>query len=240
MNIIDIHSHILPGLDDGACDEEESLAMLKIAEENGIREIIATPHFHYRRGCAAPEQIESSVLKMQSILDDAGIRIRLYTGNELYYTHEVLENLKAGQALTMAESDYVLLEFSPETQKRTIQNAVYEFMTEGYYPIIAHMERYQAFQMDLEFVDEILRMGAYYQINAGSLVGQAGWTIQRFSRSLMKSGVIQFAATDAHNTNKRSPRIRKAEEWLVKKCGEAQAVNCLYKNAKMILENKAI
>ena len=240
MNKIDIHSHILPGLDDGACSEREALAMLKIAEENGIREIIATPHFHYRRGHATPEQIKSAVLKIQRILDDMGSQIRLHTGNELYYTHELLENIKAGHALTMAESDYVLLEFSPGAEKRKIQHAVYEFLTEGYYPIIAHMERYLAFQKDLEFVDEISRMGVYYQVNSGSLMGQAGWNIRWFTRAMMKNGFVQFVATDAHNTGKRSPQLKKAEEWIMKKCGEAQAEKCLYKNSKMILENKAI
>ncbi|MBQ8857708.1 MAG: hypothetical protein IJ024_06145 [Lachnospiraceae bacterium] len=240
MKIIDIHSHILPGLDDGAKDEKESLEMLRIAAENGITDIIATPHFHYRRGHATPEQIKNAVNKMQGMLNDSGIPVQLHAGNELYYTHEILETVKAGAGLTMAGSDYVLLEFSPETEKRKIQHAVYQFLTEGYYPIIAHMERYAAFQTHPDFIDEILEMGAYYQLNAGSLMGQAGWKTRRFAKSMIKNGMIHFVATDAHDTEKRIPGFSKAETWLLKKYGESETSDYLYRNPKMILENKVL
>ena len=90
MKYIDIHSHILPGLDDGARDREVSFCMLKMAAENGITDIIATPHFHYRRGHASPEQIREAAALMQRKAEDAGLQIKLHTGNELYYTHELL------------------------------------------------------------------------------------------------------------------------------------------------------
>lgn len=240
MNLIDIHSHILPGIDDGAHDEKESLEMLRIAANDGISQIIVTPHFHYRRGHASPEEIRQAVLNIQELLNKEEIPIKLHTGNELYYTHELLETVKAGDALTMADSDYVLLEFSPETEKRRIQNAVYEFLNEGYYPIIAHMERYQAFQKHKDFAEEISEMGAYFQINAGSLLGNAGWSIKRFTRTMIKEGLIQFVATDAHDTVKRAPTFAKASDWIVKKYGESELQEYLCKNPKMIIENKAI
>ena len=111
MGKIDIHSHILPGLDDGARSEELSLRMLKMAEDDGITDIIATPHFHYRRGHATPVQIRETASLMQRKAKEAGLKIKIHTGNELYYTHELLETVKAGDALTLADSDYVLLEF---------------------------------------------------------------------------------------------------------------------------------
>lgn len=240
MNIIDIHSHILPGIDDGARDEKESLEMFRIAADEGICQIIATPHFHYRRGHASPEEIRQAVLNIQELLNQEGIPMKLHTGNELYYTHELLETVKAGEALTMADSDYVLLEFSQETERRRIQNAVYEFLNEGYYPIIAHIERYQAFLKHQDFAEEISEMGAYFQINAGSLLGNAGWTAKRFVKAMLKNGLIQFVATDAHDTDKRCPAFGKAADWIVKKYGESELQEYLCENPRMIIENKAM
>jgi len=240
MNFIDIHSHVLPGIDDGAQDERDALEMLRIAANDGICQIIATPHFHYRRGHASPEQIKQAVSKMQELLNKEEIPIKLHTGNELYYTHELLETVKAGEALTMAGSDYVLLEFSPETEERRIRNAVYEFLNEGYYPIIAHMERYQAFQKHQDFAEEISEMGAYFQINAGSLLGNAGWQTKHFARLMLKNGLIQFVATDAHDTTKRAPTFEKVSDWITKKYGEAELKEYLYENPTIIIENKVI
>ena len=237
---IDIHSHILPGLDDGAGNEEMSLEMLKMAEEDGITDIIATPHFHYRRGHATPVQIRETAANMQRKAEEAGLTLKIHTGNELYYTHELLETVKAGDALTLADSDYVLLEFSPDSERRKIQNAVYQFLSEGYYPIMAHMERDQVFQKHPEFMDVVADMGVYYQINAGSILGVAGWSIKRFAKSMLKSGMVQFIATDAHDIEKRCPQFGKAADWLNKKFGENELQDYLYKNPKMILENKAI
>ena len=240
MEKIDIHNHILPGLDDGAKDENTSLSMLRAAAEDGIRHLIVTPHFHYRRGHASPERIRNVLSNMQEMAEANGIPVRLYEGNELYFTHELLEIIKAGEALTLANSDYVLLEFSPGTEQRKIQNAVYQFLSEGYSPIIAHIERYQTFYKDPDFVESILKMGAYYQVNAGSITGNGGWLMKRFTRNMMKNGMIQFVATDAHDLNKRQPLLGAASNWIEKKLGESEMKNCMYKNPLKILENKAL
>lgn len=236
MNYIDIHSHILPGLDDGAGSEAESLEMFRIAAKDGISEIIATPHFHYRRGHATPEQIGQAIQNMQKKLKAAGIQIKIHAGNELHYSHELINAVKAGEALTLAGSDYVLLEFSPEAEKRKIQNALYQFLSEGYYPIIAHVERYGAFLSDLEFALEISEMGAYYQVNTGSLLGKSGWKTKRFVKTLIKGGLVQFVASDAHDIEKRRPEIKKAAAWIERHCSQDALYEYLYKNPRLILE----
>lgn len=240
MNRIDIHCHILPGVDDGAYDEKESLEMFGIAAKDGIRQMIATPHFHYLRGHAAPEKIKKAVLKMQERLAEEEIPIELYAGNELYYTRELLEIVKAGEALTLAGSDYVLLEFSPETEERRIRNAVYEFLNEDYCPVIAHIERYQAFLKNPDFVQNVSQMGAYFQINAGSLLGNAGWSVKRFTKSVLADGLVHFIATDAHDAQKRCPAFGKAAERIEKKYGEAVLEEYLCGNPKKILENRIL
>lgn len=240
QNYIDIHSHILPGIDDGATDEKESLKMFQIAAESGIGTIIATPHFHYRRGHASPLRIREKVSDMQKMLEEDRIPIKLYVGNELYYTHELLEIVKAGEALTMADSDYVLLEFSAGTEKRKIQNAVYQFLCEGYNPIIAHVERYAAFQKHSDFVEEVCEMGAYYQVNVDSLCGKASWTVKRFAKKLIRNNQVSFIATDAHDANQRSPQFGRTSDWLMKKYGEIQVQKYLRNNPNQIIKNETI
>ena len=240
MKKIDIHNHILPGIDDGAKDEKMSLKMLRKAADDGITHLIATPHFHYRRGHASPEEIRNKLLFIQEMADEEGIPVRLFSGNELYYTHDLLEIVKSKEALTLADSDYVLLEFSPETEQRKIQNAVYQFLSEGYYPVIAHMERYQAFYKHPDFVETILEMGAYYQINAGSIMGDSGWSLKRFARNMIKNGMIQFVATDAHDLEKRQLRLDEVSDWMKKKIEESEIRDYLYENPLKILENKAL
>lgn len=238
--LIDIHCHILPGIDDGAQNEKESLKMFRMAADAGIREMIATPHFHYKRGNAKPAKVKELAVKMQERLDEMEIPIRLHSGNELYYSHSLLDVVKAGEALTMADSDYVLLEFSPEAERRKIQNAVYHFLCEGYNPIIAHVERYRTFLKHSDFSDEISRMGAYLQVNAGSITGGAGWKIQHFSKTLAKKGYVSFLATDAHDLKKRTPQFGKSLSWIEDKLGR----ECLWEmtagNPEKILSNKTI
>lgn len=234
---IDIHCHILPGVDDGAKNIEQSLEMLKIAAKDGITDMIATPHFHYRRGHATPEEIRKNVQELNTAAKAEGIDMTIYPGNELYYTHELLDKVKAGEVLTLADSDYVLLEFSPDVEKSKIQRAVYKFLGEGYYPIIAHMERYEAFRKDRDFAYTIEEMGAYYQINAGSLMGSAGWNTKRFAKLMLEQGMVNFIATDAHDTDRRYPAYGKAAEWIRKKYGEKDLREYLCENPRMILEN---
>lgn len=237
---IDIHSHILPGIDDGAKTKEASMEMLRTAYEHGTRGIIATPHLHYRKGQASPEKIRSLVQEIRQAAAEEEIDIKLYPGNELYYTQELLETVKAGGALTLADSDYVLLEFSPDSEARRIKNAVYEFLNAGYFPVIAHMERYSTFIKNIDFAEEILQMGAYFQINAESLTGIAGWNRKRFSRMVLKSGMIHFIGSDMHDLKKRIPVLQTAADWVEKKYGSGEAADYFRNNPSMILENKIL
>lgn len=239
-SLIDIHCHILPGIDDGAANEKESLKMLKMAAAAGIGSIICTPHFHYRRGNAKPPQVKARVSQMQELLTEVKLPIQLYAGNELYYSHSLLDVVKAGEALTMADSDYVLLEFSPEAERRKIQNAVYQFLCEGYNPVIAHVERYRAFLKHPDFAGEISRMGAYLQVNAGSISGDAGWRIRHFSKTLVKNNLVTFVATDAHDAKRRTPQFGKSIQWMDDKLGREGLWELTAGNPENILRNKTI
>lgn len=240
MKKIDIHNHILWGIDDGAKNKDESLEMLKLAFEDGVKEIIATPHFHHQKGKADPEKIRKLTAELQEAADEKKIPIKLHIGNELYYTQELLEQLQANACLTLADTKYLLLEFSVNTEPKKMKNAIYQLSGEGYSPIIAHIERYDVLVQSPELFMELADMGAYYQINAQSLIQRIGWNRRTFVKSAVKSGYVQFLATDAHHTEGRIPTFGKAEDWVLKKCGKSEASKILYENPRKLLENQDI
>lgn len=225
---IDIYSHILPGLDDGSKDLDTSIQMLKTAAADGISQIILTPHNKPARHSAGYSRIDSLLTDLKERLEDEGIAIRLHMGNELYYRSGLAEEIAEGKALTMAGSDYVLTEFGPMEDYDYIRNGVYSLMAGGYYPILAHVERYSKINGRADRVEGLIEMGCYIQVNADSVMGAFGMRTKLFTRGLLKDRLIHFVATDAHDTEKRGPHIRDCASFIAKKYGEDYAREILY------------
>lgn len=237
---IDIHSHILPQIDDGAKNIDMSMKMLRIAQEGGIQSIILTPHnkpMHYNAG---PEKIRSLTDELQEAADRAGIKIRLYTGNEIYYRSDILEILEQRKASTMAGSEYVLLEFGPMDDFDYIRNGIFQVLSGGYRPILAHAERYGSVASSVERVREIVKMGCYIQLNAGSIMGQYGFGTKKFTRQILKQGLAHFVATDAHDDIKRKPCLSDCAKYVSKKLGEDYANQIFNENPQKILNDEYI
>lgn len=232
MGYIDIHSHILPYLDDGAKNMDVSLKMLRIAWQEGITHIIATPHYKAGRYPADAERLRNSLVKVQQAAKEQGIPIFLYAGNEVYYRSELENKFRSGKLCTINQTEYVLIEFSPFDSFVYIRNAVEDILGMGYVPIIAHVERYQCMCKDKTCVTEIKAMGCEIQVNAGSIVGEAGWRIRRFTHKLLKEGLVDYIGTDAHNTDGRKPAIKKCAAYLYKTCKRSYADAILFTNAE--------
>lgn len=237
--MIDIHSHILPGLDDGAGDWEQSCEMLKIAHEQGIKKIIATPHFMPGRRNASPETIRNKAKRLQAYIEEQGYDMQVYTGNEIYYNGDVTEKLECGSVLTLADSSFILLEFSPMDDYRYIYNSLAELVSEGYRPILAHAERYEAISRDIKSrVEDLKKMGVLIQINASSVEGKHGRQEKKTIKELLKNQLVDFIGTDAHGTLSRAPYIEKCVKQLSKKCTSEYKEAILYRNAEKILLEK--
>lgn len=171
---IDLHSHILPGVDDGAEDLKETMEMLQIAHKEGIRCMIATPHFHPRRGHRSPETMKKKVAIVRKLAEKIDPKFRIYLGTEIYFTQEVSEKLQRREILTLNGTRYVLTEFSPNDSYKHIYKSVQQLQMYGYEVIIAHVERYEDVRADLSYAEELVKTGALLQINAGSIVGKYG------------------------------------------------------------------
>lgn len=232
---MDLHCHILPGVDDGAVDMEMALLMIRNAVEQGIDHIILTPHFRF-------EENDMDVIKrrfsdLRDEVKKAELPVELYLGGEIYYDSDSLSKLLSGQALTMAGTRYVLIEFSPAVSYHYLNHAIDEFLMAGFYPILAHAERYQCISDSLSKVEELVDKGVYIQINANSFLTHPK---RKQLIELMKDGLVHFVATDCHRTNWRPVNLKEACSRLAEKIDKDTYCRVFFKNPQLLLENEII
>lgn len=231
MEFIDIHSHVLPALDDGARTLEQSINMLKIAQDEGIRYMIATPHNMPGKGCPSYTTIQERTNKLQRICEEEGISIQVFVGTEYFFREEVLELLEKEEVITLNGSEYILVEFDPSVEKMYFRNALRDVLANGYRPIVAHVERYLNIVQDLTLMNDIKKMGALIQVNAASVIGKNGRQAKKDVKRLLKESLVDFVATDAHSDGRRAPYMQKCATQLYKKYGSEYANRLLFQNA---------
>jgi len=237
---MDMHCHCLPGIDDGAKTMEESLQMLTQAYADGIRTVIATPHYHHRRGHAAKEVILQKVQQVQEAIRETCPDLKLYAGNELYYSSSLPEHIANEEVCTMAGSRYVLIEFSPEAEYKDMRNALINIQSQGVWPIVAHIERYLCLVKKPALAAELADMGIYLQVNADGVLGNYGRKEKSLIKKMFAKGCISFVATDAHDTERRKQVLSEAAAYVAKKFGEEVAEACFSKNPQAVVNNSII
>lgn len=230
--IADIHCHILPGIDDGSGSMEETMEMLETATKEGITHIVCTPHYKAGRRNANAEAIKRLLATVVNEARERGIFIALYPGNEVLYFSEMEECIDSGKISTINRSGFLLVEFSPGDSFQYIRNALCDVMDMGYNPVIAHIERYECMVKHEEYATEIHELGVRIQVNASSITGETGWKLRRYTGRLLKKGIVDYVATDAHGSKKRAPYIRKCRDLLYKKYDKSYVDALLYENAR--------
>lgn len=230
--IVDVHCHILPEIDDGSRNMSETLKMLEIAHDEGITHMIATPHFKGGHHNASPEKVSALINEVQEAADKCKLGIKLYQGNEILFHDELCEGVDSGRISRMNNTDYVLVEFMPSDPYQYIRNSLDEIMSEGYQPIIAHVERYGCMLDDVGNVCEIKNMGVEIQVNASNILGDIGKDVKKFLHKLLSEQIIDYVGTDAHRCEgSRTPTIRECAGMLYKKYDEQYVDDILYGNA---------
>lgn len=235
--MIDIHCHVLPGLDDGAPDMDTALEMLRIAEQEGIKEIIATPHYKEGRGCANPEQMKAVLQQVRVRAAEKGISTKLYPGNEIYYCSSLTDKLEKQRICSMNDTALVLIEFSPYETFFNIRNAMEDILGFGCIPILAHAERYQCMVQNTEHVRELWKIGCRIQVNAGTVTGHYGLRAKHFVHRLIKEKLVDFIGTDAHGIRERKPEMQKCAKVLYRKYESNYVDAILFGNAENDLIN---
>lgn len=231
--LIDIHSHIVFNVDDGARNLEESLKLIDMAMGQGIKKIIATPHTMPN---LKPEEIIEKINIIRSKIHERDMDCEIYTGQEIFYSCSAIEKIKKGEYLTLANSKYILVEFEPAVSFSYLKRATRDIIFAGYIPIFAHVERYICLRKSDRFT-EIMAMGALFQMNYGSIKGGIFDIDAYWCKRQIKNGYISFMATDMHRIGSREPDIANALRWLSKGV-EKHFREITYDNANNIILNK--
>ncbi|MGL5434747.1 MAG: CpsB/CapC family capsule biosynthesis tyrosine phosphatase [Lachnospiraceae bacterium] len=215
----DIHSHILPGIDDGPPDIETAKQMLRIANESGTRRMIATPHYFPERYSYSKEIYEEKCLLLTELAKEVSPQISLYFGSEVYYSSSLLSNLINEQVPVLNGTNVLLLEFMPFQGFNYIKSGIQEIQLAGYQIILAHPERYLCFMDQTEAIEDIYAMGVKLQVNAGSITGANGKVMKRAVHKWLKKRLVDFVSSDAHGIRHRTPDLSQGAEIVRRKYG---------------------
>ena len=197
--MVDIHTHVIPYVDDGSPNLETSIEMIKHEISIGVTSIICTPHHIYKRYEKSVEEIKSQFNLLKAKVEELNLPVKLYLGQEICYTHRenIIAMLKEGKLLTLNNTNRILLEFSFTREPEDVLDVIYNFSVNGYEVIIAHVERYE--WMTLEKVKDLKKEGALIQINSNSYLGLTTWKEKRFTKKLLKLGLVDYVASDTHS-----------------------------------------
>lgn len=239
--MIDIHCHLMPSVDDGAKDLEETLAMFENAYTSGVTDIILTPH--YIKGTKYEinnEQKEKITNILREALRRTDMDINIYYGNEVYIDNDLVVMIKDKKVATLANSRYVLVELPVNSMDNNAGNVFFNLRSNGYIPIIAHPERYVYFQKHPEKVMDYIKLGCLLQGDYMSLLGKYGKKAKKTLKILLKNGVIKFLSSDIHHSY-NDYHIPEAEKRTLRIVKDENIVNKLFvENPENVINDKII
>lgn len=236
---VDIHCHVIPCVDDGAKDMGTALAMMNIAKEDGIRTIAATPHYHPDKLKCSEEEVYQRFLEFKKEACKRFPEIELLYGREIYCDFDAVDALSHDDGkMTMCGGRYVLVEFPVTVDYQYMLNLLKKVMMNGHTPVIAHIERYECLLFAMERVGELKSMNMVIQVNAMSVTGGCGRNIQKYINKLLKSGLVDVVASDAHTTQRRCPKVSDAAKYIGKKFGRKTVEQLFIHNPRLIIEGK--
>lgn len=218
--MIDLHCHILPGIDDGAKDIDDSLDMAREAVAEGITHILASPHYKNSHWDNEKEDILTLVKELQEELDTQGIPLTIFPGQEVRINGEIFDDVEKGRIQFVDEDkQYILIEFPTMSIPTYTETLFFELQKEGITPIIVHPERNHAILNDPNLLLPFIEKGALAQLTAASYVGGFGKSIQKLSKQLIEANLVHFIASDAHNISSRTFYMKDAYQKLEKEYG---------------------
>lgn len=237
--MIDIHSHILPGVDDGAVDLQESIHMAKAAAQEGIHTVIATPHHKNGKYENSASEIDEKVSGLNSVLQELEIPVTVLIGQEIRYYPDLLDDLHNGTFASLNRSRYILIEFPSNSVPRGALDLFHELKVQQLVPIIAHPERNADIMANTNLLAEMIDLGALSQITSHSLTGRFGKKIQSLSVKLCRDNLVHLIASDAHDVEYRPFALKEACSFIDKTIGEGFETYFL-DNAKAVVADENI
>ena len=238
--MIDFHSHILPNVDDGSKSVEETFELLKEAKEVGFDSVISTSHYieKYYEVNVAERKVWINALSEN--LYKKNIDLKLYLGNEVYITENIIKLLETGKVTSINNSNYVLFEFPMNTKPLNMYDIIYDMLEYKLIPVLAHPERYSFVQKEPELIYDLIQKGVLMQSNYGSILGRYGEKAELIVRKLLENNMVHFLGSDVHKKNTIYPRIPEALSMIEEIVGKDKLYEITSYNPSLVLENKVI
>ena len=236
--MIDIHTHILPGVDDGADSLEEAYEMALMAVRSGVKGLVATPHSNQRMGFSDAERNrqDRAFRELEQLLLREQVPLTLYRGMEVWSSIDMVEKLRTGKLITLNQTPYVLIEFAFDEEPWWIEAIIGELKDAGLIPIVAHPERYVCVQEDPDLLYGWRTQGALTQMNKGSILGRFGRGIERTAEILLKNHLFTCIASDAHHAYIRTTDMKELQYYLQKHYSLNEQDRLLRQNPRSILQ----
>lgn len=238
--MIDIHNHLLPGLDDGSPDLKTSVTMARMAADDGITHIIATPHSSHRY-TFTPELIADRLHDLRDALAKENVPLTVASGCDFHLSYDNIQDaLQHPRRYTLNETEYLLVELPDLGLSKSVGETLYELRLAGMTPILTHPERNPTLQRDPSRLAEWLRSGLLTQITTSSITGKMGKDAERLAHKLLADRWVHFLSTDAHNLTTRPPQMHPACEVVTSRYGTAYAQRLCLQNPLAVFEGKSL
>jgi protein-tyrosine phosphatase len=209
--VIDLHTHILPGVDDGVKTMDDAVDFARVASNDGVLTIVATPHYREGFYLNARPDVLAGVAALNHRLQAESIPINVLPGAEVHVSADIVERVKSGDAPTLADNGRtVLFELSMTQYPTDLENVVFRMRLAGLQVLFAHPERIRYFQDDVSRYEAVIRLGSFGQLTTGSVTGVFGEDVVEFSKELARKRLVHVMASDAHNTRGRPPVLTSA------------------------------
>jgi protein-tyrosine phosphatase len=235
--VIDLHCHILPGIDDGAPDRAVSFEMARISVADGVTVLACTPHILPGLYHNAGPQIRAATLELQQALDEEGIALRLVTGADVHMVPDLAAGLADGRLLSLADTRYVLVEPPHHVAPVRLEQFFFDLVVAGHVPVLTHPERLSWIEAQYPAIKRLVRAGVWMQVTAGSLSGAFGRSAQYWANRMLDEGCVHILATDAHDARRRPPNLSAGRDLAAKRVGPQEAEHLVVTRPMGILEN---
>ncbi|MEQ1718410.1 MAG: CpsB/CapC family capsule biosynthesis tyrosine phosphatase [Hyphomicrobium sp.] len=237
--MIDLHCHILPGIDDGAPDDATAVAMARMFVADGVTTVACTPHILPGLYHNSGPQIRDAVTRLELKFMEQGIDLAIVPGADAHICPSFVQDLKSGAIPTLGNSRYVLVEPPHHTAPQRIEQFFFDILVAGYVPILTHPERLTWINQQYETMQRLVAKGVWMQITAGSLTGAFGKNAQYWAERMLDEGAVHILATDAHEAHRRLPNLGRGRDAAAKRVGELEAQHLVLTRPRGVLANEA-
>ncbi len=234
----DLHSHLLPGIDDGAPDYETSLAMARAYVDQGVRCVACTPHILPGLYPNSGPQIKAAVAELQGRLDADSVPLKLVAGADNHIIPDFVTGLREGRLLPIGDSSYVLVEPPHHIAPARLEDLFFSILVGGYVPVLTHPERLSWIEQKYDVMTTLAEKGVWMQVTSGSLIGRFGRRPRYWAQRMLEEGLVQILATDTHDTIRRPPDLAKGWREAERLVGAEEALHLVVTRPLGILTNK--